>query len=68
MKEKLKFEDIFIGMTVIDDCGDTGKITEIYSIHDVLVEYDNDGGSGLYCFDDKCDEKIVHPEPNLYRI
>ena len=68
MKEKLKFDDISIGMRVIDDDGEIGKVTEIHNIHDILVEYDNDGGSGLYCLDDECHERMIYPEPSLYRI
>lgn len=53
--DELGFEDLIKGMVVFDIQGDKGIIDDCSDIHNVNVIYDN-GGAGLYCFEDACDE------------
>ena len=55
LKNKLSYGDIKIGMQVMDDNGDIGVITECEDQHNILVEYGN-GGKGLYCLVEDCEE------------
>ena len=50
----IPYDDLYIGMEVRDNDGDTGVIKEILDPHNVLVEYEN-GGSGLHCLEKECD-------------
>jgi hypothetical protein len=63
MKTPLKFEELTVGMEVEDD-GEAGKVVECDDPHNVLIEYNN-GGSGLYCMVDDCEEKDITP---LYKL
>lgn len=50
----LSFETIEVGMKVIDQDDKIGIVKECSDIHNILVEYE-DGLSGFYCLDKKCD-------------
>jgi hypothetical protein len=54
-RSNLTFENIEVGMRVIDQDDHIGTIKECEDIHNILVEYEN-GGSGFYCLDEKCEE------------
>jgi hypothetical protein len=54
-KKELSIEDIYNGMKVIDGDGITGVITECSDVHNILVDYGDDG-RGLYCLDNFCDD------------
>lgn len=60
-RKKLKFEDLRVGMKVVDEDPEfsIGTVIECEDIHNVLVEYEN-GGSGLYCLKDDCYEELEH--------
>lgn len=49
------FDDVYVGMRVVDVDGYIGVVMNCDDIHNVHVEYD-DGGSGLYCLDEDCDK------------
>lgn len=51
----LTFEDVEVGMKVIDQDDHIGVVKECDDIHNVLIEYDN-GMNGLYCLDKNCKE------------
>jgi len=55
--EKLKFENLHIGMEVFDE-KDKGKIIECNDIHNVYVKFETKHGEGfgLYCLDLDCDQ------------
>lgn len=52
MKE-LEFKDFYIGIKVSNKEGDTGIVIACKDIHNINVQYDEDG-SGLYCIDKNC--------------
>jgi len=50
------YNKLKIGTVVYDEFFEVyGKIIDKKDIHNILVEYE-DGGSGLYCLDKKCEE------------
>ena len=51
---KVRFEDLKIGLYVIDEKGFIGVVTEINDRHNVHVNLDN-GGSGIYCMEPECE-------------
>ena len=59
-ENSISYEDVYIGMEVIDKDGDNGIITKIYDSHNIVVEYcknesnDTLGGSGIYCLEKDC--------------
>jgi len=40
----------------MNEHGEYGIVREIHDIHNVFVEYENEGGSGLYCLDPACED------------
>lgn len=59
---ELSYEDLEIGMEVLNSDGDIGIVTDLECAHNILVEYDN-GGKGLYCLVDNCE----YGRDKLYR-
>jgi len=62
-RKPLLFEEIYLGQKVQDKSGTKGKITDIFDEHNINVTFDQ-GGAGLYCFVENCDEGMFEP---LYR-
>ena len=63
MDKPLKFEELKIGMKVIDKDKNIGVITEIEDVHNVHVEFDG-GGAGIYCLFENCiEDNIPHYDP-----
>lgn len=60
MENSILYDDVYIGLEVIDEDGKTGIITKIYDSHNVMVEYDkqNDilSGTGLFCLEKDCED------------
>lgn len=52
--DSLKYEDVEVGIRVIDRDDNIGIIKDCFDVHNIIVEYVI-GGSGLYCLDPKCD-------------
>lgn len=59
-KIELKFEELSIGLKVIDSEGYKGTIIDIKNIHNVLVQFssevDEETGQGLYCVNPECSD------------
>jgi hypothetical protein len=51
----LLYDDIKIGMQVVDKEGDVGIVKEANDQHNIVVDFGN-GGSGLYCLVIGCEE------------
>ncbi len=51
--DSLKYEDVEVGIKVIDGDDNIGVIKDCFDIRNIIVEY-LDGGSGLYCLDSTC--------------
>ena len=47
--------DIKVGDKVIDKDGTIGRVTEIESKHNIIVDCINCLGSGIYCIDKNCE-------------
>jgi hypothetical protein len=47
------YEEIKVGMNIIDQDGNKGVITEILDIYNILADLEN-GGKGIYCLKNKC--------------
>jgi hypothetical protein len=45
-----------VGTTVTDDEGNVGVVRCSKDLHNVEVDFDNNGGFGLYCIVPDCDE------------
>lgn len=58
MKAELQYNDLEIGMYVVDAHGDEGVINHIEDIHNVEVVF-TEGGVGLYCFADGCEYNTI---------
>jgi|688.fasta_scaffold289824_4 hypothetical protein len=54
-----------LGKKVVDGEQNTGVITSIDDLHNVEVKFDN-GGAGLWCFVDDCEEFIKDSKDVLY--
>lgn len=54
-----------VGKRVIDNDHNTGIIISIEDIHNVEVRFDN-GGGGLWCFAEDCDEALKDALDPLY--
>ena len=50
----LLFENIEVGMKVIDTNDAIGVVKECFDVHNIQVDYLN-GGSGFYCLDFQCE-------------
>ncbi len=59
MIEKLNYNDIKIGMRVMNDTKEVGIIIECDDIHNVLVEFTT-GSSGFYCLELNCDNENLY--------
>lgn len=55
LKNMVTPENIKVGLHVIDTHGDVGVITSCEDLHNVQVEYDNEG-KGLFCLVSECKE------------
>ena len=57
MDRKVHFSDIYIGMVVkdLDEDFGIGVVEKYYDKHNVFVKFKN-GGSGLYCLDEDCED------------
>lgn len=55
---KLNYNNIKIGMIVIDTDGDIGIIIECNDIHNILVSYKN--GSAIFCMSPNCRNDILY--------
>lgn len=53
--QKIAFESLKVGMTVWDEYGTRGKVTECDDPHNVVVKY-RGGNSGFYCLVEGCEE------------
>lgn len=65
--EKIKLEDIKVGLVVYDDGGDKGVISNFSDIHNVEVKFN--GGVGLFCLEPTCYEReyapLYYKEPTI---
>jgi hypothetical protein len=64
----LLYNEIYVGMKVIDQDGDTGSISRIDDIYNVFIKYDNDG-SGFSCLNGCCSDVLYEnvPKPSLVK-
>jgi hypothetical protein len=51
----IPFERLCIGMKVVDEDGDVGRVFNLDEIHNVIVEYDESWGTGISCYDKDCE-------------
>lgn len=49
----LLYEEIYVGLKVIDEEGHCGNVTEVLDIHNIVVKLEN-GGEGIYCLNKRC--------------
>ena len=56
----LKFEELTQGMEVEDWWAEPGIVAECNDPHNVLIKFNN-GGSGLYCMVQDCEERDFTP-------
>lgn len=57
----LEFNELFVGMLVIDEDNDIGEIINIQDMYNIEIEYyaDNEkSGRGLYCLSNCCNDKL----------
>jgi len=56
VKKELTFNDIKVGLKVLDEQGDIGSVTTIENIHNISVDFNEFGihGFGIYCLDKNC--------------
>jgi hypothetical protein len=59
------YNNLQLGKKVVDGKQNTGVITSIDDLHNVEVKFDN-GGAGLWCFVEDCEEFIKDSKDVLY--
>ena len=67
MNIPLRRDELEIGLEVRDREGILGKIEQCEDLHNVHVIYENEIGSGLYCFTEGCDDNCEDSNP-LFRV
>lgn len=59
------YSNLILGARVVDSEQNTGTIISIEDMHNIEVEFDN-GGKGLWCFAEGCEECIKDSKDLLY--
>ncbi len=62
---RVTHSNLSVGKKVVDSEQNTGIIISIDDIHNVEVHFDN-GGLGLWCFAENCDEALKDEQDPLY--
>jgi len=63
-KEQVTHRNLELNRWVVDGEQNKGKIININDLHNVEVEFD--GGTGLYCFVENCEEYVKDLKTPLY--